>query len=166
MDDWDSDSDTSTGLTLGDTTAEDATTWNGKHNVTLVCIVLLLALAAYCNPLGGFESNHIASDNVLTSTSWRTSFGSKKVFARAGQTIALKCDTTVERGNLEIRVWRNPILPRPLGESPLTKLSIHSSGVAEREVPIRETGFYRIDVSPWREAGRYDISYDLTWRVR
>jgi hypothetical protein len=165
MHDWDDDA----GIVLStsdDKAAAGGSTLMSTPRGAVVGVVLLIAFLAWCNPFVGSEANHIASDNVLSKTSWRTTFGSKKVFARAGQTIELKCDATVEQGYLEIRVWRNPILPRPLGESPLTKLSIDSSGGVERNVPIRETGFYRIDISPWRDAGRYDISYDLTWRVR
>jgi hypothetical protein len=130
-------------------------------------IVVAIGLIALCNPFIGGESNHVVSDNALTSTSYlQINYGSKKIFATAGQTLSLSCDATIDRGYLTIHVFRDGILPRRPGESLLRTIKInHTAKEAAYEVPMPETGLYRIDISPWRERGEYDIAYDISWRV-
>jgi hypothetical protein len=130
----------------------------------IVFIAVALGLIAWCNPFIGGESSHVVSDSALSSSSYgEFSYGSKTVYARAGQTLSLSCDATVERGQLTIHIWREWVVPR---QPHLRTIRIDASQQAKQyEIPIRETGLYRISISPWKEDHRYDITYDVSWRV-
>lgn len=133
----------------------------------IVGIALVVGLIAWCNPFLGGESSHVVCDNAISSGSYmQLNYGSKRIYASAGQTLSLSCEATVERGYLTVDVERDGFPLRPLGQSPIRRVNIHRSQPATQyEVPISETGLYRIDISPWREPNGYDITYDVSWRV-
>ncbi len=133
---------------------------------TIGSLVLAVAVIAWCNPFVGGAANHVVCDNAISSTSVPgICYGSRTVYASAGQRIELSCATTVERGHLTIYVWRHHLMPR-LGESPLKTLRVHRSGTETCRVAISDSGLYRISIVPGRDPNGYDIDYDISWRVR
>jgi hypothetical protein len=130
-------------------------------------LFLVVILCCWCNPFQGGESAHIVSHDVMISLDGsQFSYGPDPLFAFAGQTLTISCDSTIEHGTLAIYVWRHDFIPPTQAAPPLSKLSIDAnSPMAKFDIPIDRTGFYRIDIWPMRERNRYDIRYDASWCV-
>jgi hypothetical protein len=130
---------------------------------TLVTILICI----WFNPLSGGESAHAVSDDLVISLDGsQFSYGSRTLFARAGQTLTFTSTADVKHGYLGIAVWRHDFIPANNPQPPLQSLSIHRNTEAQQnDIKIDRTGFYRIEITPWRDRNRYDITYDVSWRV-
>lgn len=134
------------------------------------CIGALLVIAAIClwwSPFSGGQSGRFFSDDVLISLDGsQFNYGCEKIFAMAGQTLTVSANCQIEKGQLSIYVWRSEIILPATPTPPLSVETISQGAHATKfDIPIDRTGFYRVDLAPWREQNRYDISYDVSWQV-
>ncbi len=94
------------------------------------------------------------------------SWGNKKFYARAGQSVQVHYAIESGAGRLYLSVDRalNLLHPRPL-ETPLWSQTVQTPGAWSATVPIPENDWYRIYIMPWPARGG-SLNYDVSWKVR
>jgi hypothetical protein len=137
--------------------AYSATKW-------LSCLFVVVIAALWFSPFsGGSRGRFVSHDLHIALDGSQGTYGLERVFAFAGQTLTVTYDCQIEHGSLGITVWRRPLLPLATAAPPLDKRTIRASTLkAQYEIPIDQTGFYEVDITPWRERNRYDLTYDVS----
>jgi hypothetical protein len=127
--------------------------------------LLFLFAALYWSGLlmSGWERRTIVWIPPSTFRNSGPRIGSRTVFARAGESIQVDYQAEIRRGGLHIRIWRDRIGVRTV---PVGAAQVHWSNQGTLIVPIRETGFYRIDCDGFPATPGFDISYEISWRVK
>ena len=136
-----------------------------------VCALFLVALlVAYQLGLftGGREKRRV-SDAAFGFGTSRSGFswGNKKFYARAGQSVQVSYAIESGTGRLYLSVDHalNLLNPRPFDAPPLWSQTVQAPGTWSTAVPIPENGWYRITISGWPARGG-SLSYDVSWKVR
>src|SRR3989442_5061435 len=114
---------------------------------------------------GGSASSRVYGNASVQTEFLPVTWGSRRVHARPGQKVVVSYQATIERGELDLRLW--PSKPwignlGPFGGEPIWKGTLERSGKDRLEIPIGREGYYLFNWWPWY---RFVGSYRLSWRV-
>jgi hypothetical protein len=125
-------------------------------------ILVLLLVALFSGLLNrGYESKTIRFSKG-SRISHGTSFGSKRVLLREGQTFTADYEVQIETGGLSIRLEK--FLAPSTGTS-TGQVRIRQSASSQLRIPISETGVYKLWVQGIPDKDGYHVSYTLTWKT-
>jgi hypothetical protein len=126
-----------------------------------VGVILILFLTFSGLLSRGYESKTIRFANISKS-SHGSAFGTKRMFLRQGQTLAIDYDAEVEKGSLYLRLrsfWA------PHNAPPLDEVRVSQSGSGQLHIPIPSTGVYQLWISGTPDRDGYDLSYTVSWKA-
>lgn len=135
-----------------------------KTGITLLVLAIIagaLYLTGWLNR--GAEKRHIVWNSGFSSSGAGFSMGPKGFYLRAGQTFIANYNVTINRG--EFYLW---LRRKTLGlEMPIAgEVRLKSSGQGVLQVPIQQSGFYRVTMDGSPGGNGYDVDYHVSWHVQ
>jgi hypothetical protein len=135
----------------------------GLALLTGLAVVTFLGMylsGAFC---WGYESYEIYSTNTYSKSRYGASFGRKRVYLLANDTLIIRYEASIRKGHLTLHVFK-PF--KPFGAKDSVSRTVYNSGQGEFILRIRESCYYVICISPHPGNGGYDLSYEATWSRR
>lgn len=151
--------------------ARTASTPQVKLAVTLVASVLFAGVAVFgvsqFGLLNGGREKKTSTFSGFSGSSRGYSFGSKQVYARAGQ--SLEVDYAIVSGQGSISLW---VKARPgvmgisnFNDAPLWRRSLKAVGRFKESVPLPTAGLYNFHVTVYPDKGSR-LVHEVTWKVK
>ena len=136
-------------------------------------LALLLVALLVASQLGlfssGRERRRVSDAAFGFGTSKKGfSWGNKRFYARAGQSVMVNYALESGAGRLYLSVDHSLNLLNPqktFGDAPLWSQAVQTPGQWSASVPIPANGWYRIYISGWPARGG-SLHYDVSWKVQ